>query len=71
MYKGYRELVQKVKKVNRQAALVLAKQIPLQAKRNKKLALQDVERLLSAFVWRETKQGGGYWLALQEEVKRG
>jgi hypothetical protein len=58
---GYAELIQKVKKVNRQAALILARRMPLDAQRNPLINIVNSEYITGAFLWQETPQNKEYW----------
>lgn len=66
-----RDLINEVKKVNRQAALFMQRQIPLELRRGKirKIILSD--NLTFCFVFSETVQGFKYWNDIAEQLPKG
>ena len=61
---AYLELINKVKKINRQAALIMARKLPLRQNRNYRLYLSSPEGsrdLRGAFIFSKTPQGHDYW----------
>lgn len=72
------ELIQQVKKINRQAALFMVKKVPLLVQRGKlhsawefergDLRLFNEDRLPSTFFFEETPQGHDYWSILSHQL---
>ena len=72
------ELIQQVKKINRQAALFMVKKVPLLVQRGKlhstwddereTLRLFNEDRLPSTFFFEETPQGFLYWDKLSDQL---
>lgn len=54
------ELINEVKKINRQAAIFLKRQIPLIMQRQNKCIYLD-DKLANCFIWSDTPQGFNYW----------
>lgn len=68
---GYGRLIQRVKKVNRQAALIMARELPLLNRRGLlQNGLGNHSTLLESFVWEETKQGHKYWVKIHLILSR-
>ena len=72
---SYRTVIEKVKTVNRQAALIMAKQLKLQNQRERTtntrffLSLNlNIPDLFGAFVWEKTRQGHEYWYKISREL---
>ena len=73
-----RDLIQQVKKINRQAALFMVKKVPLLVQRGKLhstweferniIRLFNEDRLSSTFVFAETPQGHGYWYDISKKL---
>lgn len=72
------ELIQQVKKINRQAALFMVKKVPLLVQRGKLHSAWDDEKHLCrlpsedslpvTFVFAETPQGFSYWNEISNEL---
>ena len=68
----YTQVINKVKQVNRQAALILAKQMPLLIKRGTvfsyiKLNI-TIPELSACFQFISTKQGSDYWWEICDKI---
>ena len=76
MTNEYGRLIQRVRKVNRKAALFLVKQFPVLRGRGVNIYLVSPEwsmQLGGAFQWNKTPQGFDYWAAVSRqlgEIKR-
>ena len=73
------ELIQQVKKINRQAALFMVKKVPLLVQRGKlhstredaeDFTINPSEHLPSSFVFRNTPQGFSYWNEISNELPK-
>lgn len=69
----YQQVINSVKPVNRQAALFLARRLPLLVMRDPKgistTQLKKYPTLISAFRWARTPQGVDYWADINERIK--
>lgn len=65
------ELINEVKKVNRQAALFMKRRIPLESYRRKIAKIKFNDNLTSCFVFSETRQGFKYWDNIAEQLPKG
>ncbi len=66
----YRDLIKRISKIDRKAALWLMKKAPLLHKRGKFLSgFGPFHRLDYVIVWSETPQGFHYWNRIFEALK--
>lgn len=72
MTNAYGRLIQNVRKVNRKAAIKLARSIPFQicSSKNglKTKGPNDADDLVSAFTWAKTKEGHAYWSSVYKQI---
>lgn len=72
MTNAYGRLIQKVMKVNRKAAIKLARSIPSQICSSEKglkvKGPNDNDDLSSAFTWAATKEGHRYWSSVYKQM---
>ena len=66
-----RDLINEVKKVNRQAALIMQRQIPLELRRGKIGRITISDNLTFCFVFSDTRQGFKYWDNIAEQLPKG
>ena len=72
---NYAKTIEKVKKVNRQAALIMARKLPLLKQRGRMEGSvgpslkQPAPELESAFYWDSTPQGHEYWAKIATEIQ--
>ena len=71
MTNEYGKLIQRVRKVNRKAALMLARKVPLQVQRGQIANFASgpegcEDKVRNIFLWGATPQGFDYW----EEISR-
>ena len=71
----YSQIIKEVKKINRQAALGMARKLPLLKMRGYMEdsfgpnRYQQKPLLASSFYWRATPQGHDYWSAINKQIR--
>ena len=73
MTNEYGRLIQRVRKVNRKAALMLARIVPLQVSRGQIgnfVSGPDgcKDEIKNIFIWDRTPQGSAYWAAVSRQL---